>query len=68
MSWQNSSSSSGTIDFQTHSANDRLVSDKVTFFDFYPTNVSVNIIAGYVYNYVIEFSNGDSVSGSLIAQ
>ena len=67
-SWQNSSSSS-TIDFQIYSANNKLASEKVSFFDFYARTTSpVTLTDGYVYSYAVYFTNGDSISGSLIAQ
>lgn len=40
----------------------------VTTFTVYPYGTSQNIVTGQVYNYVINFANGQSVSGSLIAQ
>jgi hypothetical protein len=65
--WQNSNLSA--IDFQIHSANNRLATEKVSFFDFYPTtSTPLNITAGYVYNYFVNFTNGVSISGSLLAQ
>ena len=42
---------------------------QVTSYTFYPsTSASVPITTGQTFNYVINFANGQSVSGSLIAQ
>jgi len=41
----------------------------VTSFTFYPWNAaSQSILTGQTFNYVLNFANGQSVSGSLIAQ
>jgi hypothetical protein len=41
---------------------------QVTSFSFFPYGTAQPITTGQVYNYVINFANGQSVSGSLIAQ
>lgn len=45
-------------------------SDKSSSFVFYPESSGhpLGILSGQTYNYVIDFQNGQSVSGSLIAQ
>ncbi len=46
-----------------------LTAGAVTTFTFYPKTVtSFSITTGQTFNYVINFANGQSVSGSLIAQ
>ena len=45
-----------------------LVGGQVTSYTFYPYGLAQSITTGQVYNYVISFANGQSVSGSLIAQ
>jgi len=41
---------------------------QVTSYTFYPFGTAQSLTTGQVFNYVISFSNGQSVSGSLIAQ
>jgi flagellin-like protein len=45
-----------------------LTGGQVTPYTFYPYGTAQSIVTGQVYNYVINFANGQSVSGSLIAQ
>ncbi|MGA2876577.1 MAG: archaellin/type IV pilin N-terminal domain-containing protein [Nitrososphaerales archaeon] len=45
-----------------------LTGGTVTSYTFYPFGTAQSITTGQVYNYVVSFSNGQSVSGSLIAQ
>jgi len=51
-------------------ANNQMAPGKVTSFTFYPSNPPATqaITTGQTFNYVINFANGQSVSGSLIAQ
>jgi|SRR5579872_2417413 len=72
--WDNSSNPSSyrnLIDFSSGYPNSNLLSAaNVTALTFYPANPSgspQNITSGEVYNYVANFANGQSVSGSLIA-
>ena len=72
--WDNSSNPSSyrnLIDFSSGRPNNNLLSAaNVTAVTFYPANLSgstQSIISGEVYNYVANFANGQSVSGSLIA-
>lgn len=48
--------------------NNALPASETTSFTFYPYGTSQSITTGQVFNYVIDFANGQSVSGSLIAQ
>lgn len=61
-----------TIDFaQAYAAGNpnAMAAGQVTSFTFYPWSpVSESILTGQTFNYVITFANGQSVSGSLIAQ
>jgi flagellin-like protein len=41
---------------------------QVTSYSFYPYGLAQQITTGQTFNYVINFANGQSVSGSLIAQ
>ena len=45
-----------------------LTGGQVTSYTFYPFGTLQNIVTGQVYNYNINFANGQSVSGALIAQ
>ena len=45
-----------------------LTGGQVTSYTYYPYGFAQSIVTGQVYNYVITFANGQSVSGSLIAQ
>jgi len=71
--WDNNSrpsSASNLIDFNSgHPGNSILASGKVSSFTFYPEySTPLTISKDQVFNYVISFQNGQSVSGSLIAQ
>jgi hypothetical protein len=57
---------SGGVSY-TASSN-KLAGNQTTTFTFYPYGTAQSITTGQTFNYVIEFSNGQSVSGSLIAQ
>ncbi len=62
--WENS----GGTGFLT-SGNNALAGGQVTSYTFYPYGTAANTITtGQTFNYVISFANGQSVSGSLIAQ
>ncbi len=51
------------------SGNNALAGGQVSSFTFYPYGNALNTITtGQTFNYVISFANGQSVSGSLIAQ
>ena len=72
-SWDNNSNpSSGNnmINFTlSQPGNNILAPAKITSFTFYPESTTQQqIISGQVYNYVVNIANGQSVSGSLIAQ
>ena len=58
---------SGGVSYST-SNNNALPASQVTSFTFYPYGTAQSLTTGQVYNYVIDFANGQSVSGSLIAQ
>jgi flagellin-like protein len=63
-SWETSAGSTYSDGVQNNMAG-----GQVTSYTFYPVNAaSQTITTGQVYNYVIAFANGQSVSGSLIAQ
>ena len=67
--WQSERSSAQIINFSQISSTNLLASGKVSSFAFYPwTQTPISIVNGSTYNYVIDFSNGQSISGSLIAQ
>jgi flagellin-like protein len=62
--WENA----GGTGFLT-SGNNNLAGGQVTSYTFYPYGSGTNTITtGQTFNYVISFANGQSVSGSLIAQ
>jgi hypothetical protein len=68
-SWQDSTDSTGQINFSVHSNATELLSGKVTSFSFYPRTVSqINITADETWNFVVDFANGQSVSGSLLSE
>ena len=72
-SWDNSSlASTGTnliVFTSSHPGNNAMPAGQVTSFTYYPDSVTPQAITtGQVFNYVINFANGQSVSGSLIAQ
>ena len=64
--------SAAHVDFErkyTKGADNGLGADQLTSFTFYPWSNSAEVIeTGQTYNYVIDFANGQSVSGSLIAE
>ena len=71
--WDNntgSSSASNRIDFSSNSnANTLAHSANPISFTYYPESMTQEqIISGQVYNYIVNFADGQSVSGSLIAQ
>jgi undecaprenyl pyrophosphate phosphatase UppP len=73
--WDNSTnptSASNLINFgSVLSANNLLPKAGATSFEYYPTVLTGSvqaISAGQVYNFVIAFDNGQSISGSWIAQ
>ena len=72
--WDNDtkpSSVSNFIVFTSAHPSNTLVAANVTDLIFYPVEMSgspQSIVSGNVYNYVANFANGQSVSGSLIAQ
>ncbi len=73
ISWDNStlpSSSNNLIVFTgSYPGNNAMSAGAVTSFTYYPENAAQQTITtGQVFNYVINFANGQSVSGSLIAQ
>jgi len=66
--WENGTATQ--VNFQglgTHPLN-TLTGGQVTSFTYYPFGIGQSITTGQVYNYVVSFANGQSVSGSLIAQ
>jgi flagellin-like protein len=71
-SWDTSSASGtagSTVNFATQSNANAMAAGAVTSFTFYPwSSSSQPITTGQTFNYVINFANGQSVSGSLIAQ
>ncbi len=72
-SWDNTtqpSSMGNLIPFVSGYSGDVLFSGKVTSFIYYPERIgsSEEIVDAQTYNYVINLQNGQSVSGSLIAQ
>jgi len=73
-SWDNSSAASASTNLivftASHPGNNAMPAGTVTSFTYYPENAapSQEITTGQVFNYVINFANGQSVSGSLIAQ
>ena len=58
---------SGGTDFGTSPYN-VLAAGQVTSYTFYPYGTIQSITTGQTFNYVISFANGQSVSGSVIAQ
>jgi len=48
--------------------NNALAAGQVTAYTFYPYGTAQSITTGQTFNYVISFANGQSVSGSVIAQ
>ena len=66
--WENSGPGGTATDFML-SGNNALAGGQVSSFTFYPYGNALNTITtGQTFNYVISFANGQSVSGSLIAQ
>jgi hypothetical protein len=70
--WDNntrSSTASNRVDFSSGNiANKLLPGANPTSFTFYPeSETQEQFISGQVYNYIVNFDNGQSVSGSLIA-
>ena len=70
--WDNNtrpSSASNLIDFNsTQSGNDVAAGGNVSFIYYPESAIQEQIMIGQTFNYVITFGNGQSVSGSLIAQ
>ena len=71
--WSTTSSTASQITFvNSYNANspNAMSPGQVTSFTFYPVTLSgsVPVTTGQTFNYVINFANGQSVSGSLIAQ
>ncbi|MGI0080179.1 MAG: hypothetical protein ACRECH_11195 [Nitrososphaerales archaeon] len=58
---------SGGVSY-TSSGNNALAGSQTITFGFYPYGKAQSITTGQVFNYVINFANGQSMSGSLIAQ
>jgi flagellin-like protein len=72
-SWDNNTDFSAAANLvvftASHPGNTAMTPGSVTSFTFYPEATSQqSITTGQVFNYVINFANGQSVSGSLIAQ
>jgi len=71
-SWSTTSSNMSSVNFANTGAGqpNSMVPGAVTTFTFYPITFSgqQSITTGQTFNYVINFANGQSVSGSLIAQ
>jgi hypothetical protein len=64
-----SENSTSQIDFAIHSQVNAIAPAGVNTFSYYPrTSSPMNITAGETWGYAIYFANGDSISGSLIAQ
>lgn len=64
----NPSTPSNTVTFGPGAADVALLSEKPTSFDFYAVySLSQRIKVGQVFQFIINFQNGQSVSGSLIA-
>ncbi len=67
--WQSSGNSTHAIDFTTDSPANDVPSGKMTPFYYYPRTASpMNVTVGEVYNIIINFANGQSVSGFVVAQ
>jgi flagellin-like protein len=49
-------------------SNNVLSAGQVSSYTFYPYGTAQSIVTGQTFNYVISFQNGQSVSGSVIAQ
>ena len=61
--------STGQIDFAIHSQANVIANGTVTTVSYYPrTSYPMNITSGETWGFAIYFANGDSISGSLIAQ
>jgi len=71
-SWSTTSGTASSVNFANTGAGsaNSMNPGAVTTFTFYPitTGSSQSITTGQTFNYVINFANGQSVSGSLIAQ
>ncbi len=68
-SWGSTSSASSSINFSSNSGLNALQSNSIYSATFYPLGQnSESIVKGSFYNYVIVFANGQSISGSIIAQ
>jgi flagellin-like protein len=61
--WEDASGTS----FMSNGDNN-MAGGQVTSYTFYPFGTLQSLTTGQVFNYVISFANGQSVSGSLIAQ
>jgi flagellin-like protein len=70
--WDNTTAATGggnTISFASSTGNNAMNAGTVSSYTYYPSAASAeSITTGQVFNYVINFANGQSVSGSLIAQ
>jgi flagellin-like protein len=62
-SWQNSGGTAYLL-----SGNNALAAGQVSSYTFFPYGTAQSITTGQTFNYVISFANGQSVSGSVIAQ
>jgi len=66
--WQDAWNSTSAIIFSTDFAASELRANHLTPMTFYPrTSSPENILQGERYNFAINFTNGESISGSLIA-
>jgi flagellin-like protein len=71
--WSTTSVTGGSVNFAGAAGANSMLPGQVTSFTFYPVTIgtatsSQAITTGQTFNYVINFANGQSVSGSLIAQ
>ena len=71
--WDNSTAASSlgnlVVFSSSHPGNNAIAPSFATSFTYYPVNVSFqSITVGQLFTYIINFANGQSISGSLIAQ
>jgi len=67
--WKLRGNQTNEVNFSIHSLVNSISSGMVTSFSFYPdTSTPMNFTKDEVWNYSIQCTNGQSVSGSLIAQ
>jgi hypothetical protein len=73
LAWDNSTAPSSVTNLilfdSSHAGNNAVAAGTVTSFAIHPeTAIQENIATGQVFDYVVNFANGQSISGSLVGQ